>query len=710
MADKPVTREEKYLAYLTGDYTGELPKPITRKEKYLYELCLKGIGGEISPEEIKNAVNEYLEKNPVKPGATTEQAQQIEQNKTDVASLKEETGSLKEDLTQLGELSISDLVMQNQFENKSLTITNGMLQVYTTNTRLKSALIDVNNVYSVKFIPKMGYQFSLYELSSADTVIKRTGWLSDVTEFVLSDETIYLYILISKISNEVISIEEKRNVECIAISKTILNFVEKQADSKSQEKYEELHYDGAAYCYLNSGANLDYTYNDNKCNLKFGNTMTFRLGSTSYAFSLDDIKEAVEVSSVATIDDNGVITGDAFAIVFSKSTKKLKFTRLYDATTNLDYVLIFYHHYNSTNVGLLARYGIENHLKVLEKDFETTKSDVSTLKTDVSTLKASNLPDYVLQEISRVKNRVIDCCASIGNPIIFGVNTDQHYATNTKSCIYGLEAMSELSNMLPFNLNVLCGDIAAYDTEGKNVVSILNEIAEVNYHVSKSGCNVVSITGNHDANQNTVLITNRQLFNAHFKKAVALGYLKAESDDCTNGYIDDESVNIRYIFCDTTSRYDADGQMEYDSTIRCRAWLKNCLSTLPNEYKVITFSHHALTSALNTDHESETGLWQGISCQNVLSEYKDKIICCVSGHWHKSADAVDENGIHYIVVTSSMYSTSTTTVPEIATFPRALGTASETAFDIFCVDQDTRKIYIIRYGAGGENADREFSY
>lgn len=90
MADKPVTREEKYLAYLTGDYKGELPKPITRKEKYLYELCLKGIGGEISPEEIKNAVNEYLEKNPVKPGATTEQAQQIEQNKTNIASLKED--------------------------------------------------------------------------------------------------------------------------------------------------------------------------------------------------------------------------------------------------------------------------------------------------------------------------------------------------------------------------------------------------------------------------------------------------------------------------------------------------------------------------------------------------------------------------------------------------------------------------------------------
>lgn len=94
MADKPITREEKYLAYLTGDYKGGLPKPITRKEKYLYELCLKGIGGEISPEEIKAAVNEYLEKNPVKPGATTEQARQIEQNKTNIASLKEDLNNI----------------------------------------------------------------------------------------------------------------------------------------------------------------------------------------------------------------------------------------------------------------------------------------------------------------------------------------------------------------------------------------------------------------------------------------------------------------------------------------------------------------------------------------------------------------------------------------------------------------------------------------
>lgn len=98
MVDNPITRKEKYLAKLTGSYAGNVPDPITRVEKYLYDLCQKGISG-LTPEEIENAVNKYLKENPVQPGATTEQAQQIEQNKTDIASLKTETDSLKEDLS-----------------------------------------------------------------------------------------------------------------------------------------------------------------------------------------------------------------------------------------------------------------------------------------------------------------------------------------------------------------------------------------------------------------------------------------------------------------------------------------------------------------------------------------------------------------------------------------------------------------------------------
>lgn len=60
MADNPITRKEKYLAKLTGSYTGNIPDPITRVEKYLYDLCQKGISG-LTSEEIENAVNKYLE-------------------------------------------------------------------------------------------------------------------------------------------------------------------------------------------------------------------------------------------------------------------------------------------------------------------------------------------------------------------------------------------------------------------------------------------------------------------------------------------------------------------------------------------------------------------------------------------------------------------------------------------------------------------------
>lgn len=56
--NKPITREEMYLAKLTGDYIGEVPKPITRKERYLYKLCTDGIGA--SKESIAEAVQTYL--------------------------------------------------------------------------------------------------------------------------------------------------------------------------------------------------------------------------------------------------------------------------------------------------------------------------------------------------------------------------------------------------------------------------------------------------------------------------------------------------------------------------------------------------------------------------------------------------------------------------------------------------------------------------
>ena len=66
---------------------------------------------------IQNMVNEYLEKNPVKPGATTEQAQQIEQNKTDISSLKEDLSN-----------KITKFYASNQGETHITDSDNGKIQ------------------------------------------------------------------------------------------------------------------------------------------------------------------------------------------------------------------------------------------------------------------------------------------------------------------------------------------------------------------------------------------------------------------------------------------------------------------------------------------------------------------------------------------------------------------------------------------------------
>ena len=88
MEEKTITREEMYFSYLAGEAV-DIPEPITRREQYLYKLCKKGIIGGLPEEEIKNAVEAYLSKNPVKPGATAEQASQIESNKNDISLMKE---------------------------------------------------------------------------------------------------------------------------------------------------------------------------------------------------------------------------------------------------------------------------------------------------------------------------------------------------------------------------------------------------------------------------------------------------------------------------------------------------------------------------------------------------------------------------------------------------------------------------------------------
>lgn len=95
MAIEPVTREERFLA-AAGGRSVTPPAPITRKEQLLQGIIDAVKSGGATPDVIEGAVNDYLNANPVQPGATTEQAAQIEQNKNDIADLQTDVDELKE--------------------------------------------------------------------------------------------------------------------------------------------------------------------------------------------------------------------------------------------------------------------------------------------------------------------------------------------------------------------------------------------------------------------------------------------------------------------------------------------------------------------------------------------------------------------------------------------------------------------------------------
>lgn len=114
------SRQEMYLQDIIKSLSNEsisdnnYPDPLSRQEAYLQIIISKLRANdpniEIKTEDIEKAVNKYLEQNPIQPGATENQAEQIEKNKKDVASLKADVANkiTKFYANNLGEMHITD--------------------------------------------------------------------------------------------------------------------------------------------------------------------------------------------------------------------------------------------------------------------------------------------------------------------------------------------------------------------------------------------------------------------------------------------------------------------------------------------------------------------------------------------------------------------------------------------------------------------------
>lgn len=301
--------------------------------------------------------------------------------------------------------------------------------------------------------------------------------------------------------------------------------------------------------------------------------------------------------------------------------------------------------------------------------------------------------DYMQRAIKRITGELKGKSA-LGNILVFGFNTDQHIRDDddtrvTTPVLRGLMVLSKLTHNYPYDFVCLGGDACEAGTYATSPDLILDEDVTVQKPLYDAWCPVVPIAGNHDAATNTREITGEMLFNVNFKRIVNSGFIDGWDTKHTNGYWDSKSHKIRVIFIDSTVR----NEEGYDYTAIVNA-LNNMLSTTPQDYKIIVISHQALNNTLGAQWDTN------IEGQTVLNSYASRIICCLCGHTHCDLSATS-NGILYIATTTAQIAN------DADGNVHTIGTETETAFDNFVVDQNTKRIYAFRYGLGN---NREFDF
>lgn len=389
----------------------------------------------------------------------------------------------------------------------------------------------------------------------------------------------------------------------------------------------------------------------------------------------------------------------------------------WEADENCNVIVQCWNNYVNTGLGyayILNKNTVRIFKSILSnKDYINQESLDEELKPLFEYINSVKPADYVTKERERVYDILLERMNE--NVNFFTFNTDQHFGTdvvseasssNPKYVLQGLNSIKQLSKKIPFDCIVLGGDTAGYGGGAADTTKgIIDGINLMKNELSGSGAPVVLIPGNHDAFQNAPDMTAYGMYNTCNKSLRNTMNYHHEGDDNCDGYIDVADSKLRYIFVDTYTR---NGRVE-----DYKKFLNDALNGMPDDYNAVVFSHNPLTPAF-------TGLKDGLlgsteidvfanptDLTSILNPYSEKIIACICGHSHTDAWNHDK-GILYIETTSACNHTKTKVVADnITPTLGTLGTATDTAFDIFIINQKEKTIEAIRYGVG---CNRKWKY
>lgn len=429
--------------------------------------------------------------------------------------------------------------------------------------------------------------------------------------------------------------------------------------------------------------------------VKSGQTLKMMAyGTGTKTFGFIGIDSAVPITSILDVRDLSVIDETRFA-------EHGQFVDFSWTAVEDTYVIIQCYILDSATLGYEP---INDRIVDVVRSMNDLEGEIEQIEQD-----EERMEEWVKEEISLLVYKLR--ALSKNKLLVFAFNTDQHFSQSAsandsnKAIMRGLKSIPAIARDFPLDLVVLGGDEAGYDGNADNTLQgIADDVAEVIKAGFTDLCPVVAMSGNHDAFQNAGAENSDgyEEFNWKTRGNVARKELDWSGIRSTNCWYDDNIQRVRFVFLDYYSVNQSTELADCIDSALGDNKLKN------SDWQVLIFSHNVISAAgTNVTAPMPASVWTQIS--GYISSGVN-IVACINGHAHNITQGV-KDGVLMIGVNQALPVTNPSS-PAIDpsfdgnTYTNVLGTAKETAYQIFAFDRTNNKLYAFQYGAG---TDRVFN-
>lgn len=364
--------------------------------------------------------------------------------------------------------------------------------------------------------------------------------------------------------------------------------------------------------------------------------------------------------------------------------------------------------YNKKDVYYIALNVTSNRpIAVKWSEHENLADEVSNLKTEVENINSSNgnekISDIFVDEMQNTIDAVREC---ITEPcLVFPRITDIHYSTTSNVFQNFDETVKNMKHLAEFihldcvvnngdNING-SSDISVSLAEADHVTSLFNSI----------GVPYLFSIGNHDTNYDpSPKFDIGQTYRGFMSATKDVVYNKATNG--TDFYKDFDDIGIRMVFINT--QY-LNAYVINNDTV---SWLRDV--ALDTNHIVVLCSHMSTESNQNFGNKIPTNAEE---VSDIITNFISSGGTLIQLFGHSHADysfttpwlsiASTCSKFESIDVTTNSMSAITGYVDGIVSPVRTEGTETEQAWDVVIVRPTSRKINLVRFGAG---SDREYNF